>query len=74
MKNWLIVAALAVGGVARAADPLEQASLDQVAAQAPGSAQVGPFFRGAEKGDQNRNQDLCRTTRHQPLRELVGQA
>jgi hypothetical protein len=53
MRNWLlIVAALAVGGVANA-DPLEQAALQQVTAQAPGSVQVAPYFHGGpgEKTD-----------------------
>jgi hypothetical protein len=52
MRNWLVVAALAVGNVAYAQDPLEQAASKQVAAQAQGAAQVGPFYKGeGEKTD-----------------------
>ena len=55
MKNWLIVVALAVGGTALASrDPLEQASVNQAMAQAPGASLIGPFFHGAsEKTDWN---------------------
>lgn len=50
MRNWLIMAVLAVSCVAHAdADPLEAASVAQARAQTKDAAQTGDFFRGAGK-------------------------